>query len=85
MQFDGANTENSKRCWKYVFCMVLPEALWTYDMEGADAFTNFCVPSTHIYSIVCKIMGVCPTWYNGTLLRIFLDADMFEVWKYVPL
>lgn len=66
-----------ERRWKYVFCMVLPEALWNYDIEGADAFTNICVPFTHIYNVVCKIVGVCPTWYKGTLLQIFLDAEKF--------
>lgn len=58
-------------------CFGVARNLRNYDIEGADAFTNICVPSTYIYSIVCKIMVVCPTWYNGTLSRIFLDAEKF--------
>ena len=77
MKFDGAYTENSKRWWKYVLCMVLPEALHNYDREGADAFTNKFASATHTYSIVCKIICVCPTWYKGTLLWMFLDAEKY--------
>ena len=42
-------------------CFGVARNLRNYDIEGADSFTNICVPSTYIYSIVCKIMVVCPT------------------------